>query len=142
VRTAESGETAVKLTTIDAGTWAAVVNAAGLSGMVRQFAMNCVPADFENDVLRLQCDQATTDRRSKITDDKLVQCLSAYFGREIRVVFETSDAALVTPARRRAMAEQDKTLRAAVAFEEDPTVKGLRERFGADVDAASVKPTN
>ena len=49
---------------------------------------------------------------------------------------------LVTPARRRAMAEQDKIVRAAAAFEEDPTVKGLRERFGADVDATSVKPTN
>ena len=33
-------------------------------------------------------------------------------------------------------------LRAAAAFEEDPAVKGLRERFGAEVDAASVKPAN
>ncbi len=40
------------------------------------------------------------------------------------------------------MAEQDKALQAAAAFEEDPAVKGLRERFGAEVDAASVKPTN
>jgi hypothetical protein len=39
------------------------------------------------------------------------------------------------------MAEQNKTLQAAAAFEEDAAVKGLRERFGADVDAASVKPT-
>ncbi len=131
-----------KAATIDAANWAGVVDAAGLSGMVRQFAMNCVPASFENDVLRLQCDQTITDRRTKQTDDKLVQCLSAYFGREIRVVFETSLTTLVTPARRRAMAEQDKTLRAAVAFEEDPTVQALRERFGADVDATSVKPAN
>ena len=27
-------------------------------------------------------------------------------------------------------------------FEQDPAVKGLRERFGAEADAASVKPVN
>jgi len=127
---------------VDAANWVAVVEAANMSGMVRQFALNCVPASFENDVLRLQFDQSAAHRRTRQIEDKLAQCLSGYFGREIRVVFESSESALITPARRRATAEQDKTLRAAVAFEEDPAVKGLRERFGADVDAASVKPTN
>jgi DNA polymerase-3 subunit gamma/tau len=133
---------AARLGTIDAGNWPAVVEAAGLSGMVRQFALNCVPASFEHDLLRLRIDQAAADRRTRQVEDKLLQSLSAYLGKEIRIAFELAEAALVTPARQRAMAEQDKALRAAVAFEEDPAVKGLRERFGADVDAASVKPTN
>jgi len=128
--------------TVDAANWLEVVDAAGLSGMVRQFALNCVPAAFENAVLRLQVDPAAADRRSKTNDDKLAQGLSAYLGRHIRVIFENSESALITPARRRAMAEQDKTLRAAAAFEEDPTVKALREHFGAEVDATSVKPSN
>ena len=68
--------------------------------------------------------------------------LSKYLGRDIRIVFEVSQATLATPARQRAIAEQDKVVRAAAAFEEDPAVKGLRERFGAEVDAASVKPAN
>ena len=71
-----------------------------------------------------------------------MQGLSKYLGREIRVTFETAQAALATPARQRALEEQDKAARAATAFEADPTVKGLRERFGADVDATSVKPAN
>jgi DNA polymerase-3 subunit gamma/tau len=75
-------------------------------------------------------------------DDKLAQSLSAYLGRDIRIAFESADTALVTPARRRAMAEQDKSSRAAAAFEEDPAVKNLRQRFGAEVDPASVKPAN
>ena len=50
------------------------------------------------------------------------------------------DRPLLTPARRQTMAEQDRMQRAATAFEEDPTVKGLRERFGAEVDAGSIKP--
>jgi DNA polymerase-3 subunit gamma/tau len=126
---------------IDAANWAAVVEAANLSGMVRQFALNCVPASFENDALRLQFDQSVAHRRTRQIEDKLVQCLSSYYGREIRVVFETSESVLITPARRRAIADQDKTLRAAEAFEQDAAVKGLREHFGADIDAASVKPS-
>jgi hypothetical protein len=63
-------------------------------------------------------------------------------GRDIRVAFETSQAELNSPARQRVQAEQDKIMRAAAAFETDPAVKGLRERFGAEVDATSVKPTN
>jgi DNA polymerase-3 subunit gamma/tau len=128
--------------TIDAGNWAAVVDAAGLSGMVRQFALNCVPETFDDAVLRLKVDPAVAERRTKNTDDKLEKSLIAYLGREIRVLYENAESALSTPARRRAMAEQDKTLRAAAAFEDDPTVKGLRERFGAEVDLASVKPLN
>ena len=48
----------------------------------------------------------------------------------------------MTPARQRVIAEQDRASQAAAAFEEDPAVKGLRERFGADVDGASIKPGN
>jgi DNA polymerase III subunit gamma/tau len=132
----------VRLTSVDASNWPTVVEAANLSGMVRQFALNCVPASFEHDVLVLNLDQATADRRTRPAEDKLVQGLSKYFGRDIRITFETAQSALATPARQRLLQEQDKVDRAAAAFEADPTVKGLRERFGADVDAASVKPAN
>jgi DNA polymerase-3 subunit gamma/tau len=132
----------VRLTRIDASNWPSVVEAANLSGMVRQFALNCVPATFEHDLLTLRLDQATADRRTRLMEDKFVQGLSKYLGRDIRITFETAQSVLATPARQRVLAEQDKAVRAAAAFEADPAVKGLRERFGADVDAASVKPAN
>lgn len=132
----------VRLTSVDASNWPAVVEAANLSGMVRQFALNCVPAKFEHDVLTLQLDQATADRRARSIEDKLLLGLSTYLGRDIRITFETAQSALATPARQRSLDEQDRVVRAAAAFEADPAVKGLRERFGADVDAASVKPAN
>jgi DNA polymerase-3 subunit gamma/tau len=131
-----------RLTSIDAANWSTVVEAAGLSAMVRQLALNCVPARFENNLLTLKLDQAASDRRTRPIEEKLVQGLSKYLGREIRVAFETADSALNSPARQRVQAEQDRVARAASAFESDPAVKGLRERFGADVDVSSVKPTN
>jgi DNA polymerase-3 subunit gamma/tau len=127
--------------TIDAENWPAVVEAANLSGMVRQFAQNCLPASFENNVLRLQFDASAAHQRTRQMEDKLVHCLSAYCGRPIRIVFDSADSVPGTPARRRAMALEDTTSRAQEAFQQDPTVQGLRERFGAEIDAASVKST-
>ncbi len=127
---------------IDADNWASVVEAANLSGMVRQLALNCIPGAFERDQLTLRLDQAAADRRTRPIEEKLAQGLSKYFGRDIRLMFETSEAGLNSPARQRALAEQERIARAASAFESDPAVKGLRERFGADVDSSSVKPAN
>jgi DNA polymerase III subunit gamma/tau len=133
---------AARLTSIDAENWPAVVEAAGLSGMVRQLALNCVPAGFEHNLLKLKLDQAASDRRTRPIEEKLVQGLSKYLGSDIRLAFETAESDLNSPARQRLQAEQERIARAASAFESDPAVKGLRERFGADVDSASVKPSN
>ena len=133
---------AARLTSIDAANWPAVVEAAGLSGMVRQLALNCVPAGFEHNLLTLKLDQAASDRRTRPIEEKLVQGLSKYLGSDIRLAFETAGSDLNSPARQRVQAEQERIARAASAFETDPAVKGLRERFGADVDSASVKPSN
>jgi DNA polymerase III subunit gamma/tau len=135
-------EAGARLTSIDAANWPMVVEAAALSGMVRQLALNCLPASFEHNLLTLKLDQAASDRRTRPIEEKLVQGLSRYLGREIRIGFEISEPGLNSPARQRVQAEQDRIARAASAFEADPAVKGLRERFGGDVDAASVKPTN
>jgi DNA polymerase-3 subunit gamma/tau len=131
-----------RLTSIDAANWPAVVEAAALSGMVRQLALNCVPAGFEHNLLTLKLDQAASDRRTRPMEEKLVQGLSKYLGRDIRLAFETAESDLNSPARQRVQAEQERVARAASAFESDPAVKGLRERFGADVDTASIKPSN
>jgi DNA polymerase III subunit gamma/tau len=133
---------AVVPASIDAASWPRIVEGASLSGMVRQFALNCVPASFERDVLTLRLDELVDARRSRAIEDKLLQALTKYLGRAIRLIFELSQSELATPARQRALADQDKVARAAAAFEADPVVKGLQERFGAAVDSASVKPAN
>jgi DNA polymerase-3 subunit gamma/tau len=131
-----------RIAQIDAAGWPALLEAAGIGGMVRQFALNCLPVGFANDVLTLQVDPAAVERRTKMLDDKLLQGLSKYMGRDLRLIFETAAADLASPARQRLQAEQDRVTRAVSAFEADPAVKGLRERFGASVDADSIKPTN
>jgi DNA polymerase-3 subunit gamma/tau len=127
-------------TALDEAGWVGLVDAAQLTGMVRQFALNCVPASFNNGVLSLRLDAAAADRRTKQIEEKLLHALEKHFGRELRLIIETAGSGLATPARQRAIAEQDRVMSAAAAFEDDAAVRGLRERFGAEVDAASVKP--
>ncbi len=107
--------------------------------MVRQFALNCVPASFAADVLHLRMEQVAADRRTRQIEERLVQGLSKYFQREIRIVFDVAQAQLATPARQRVLAEQDRLAGAAAAFADDPSVKALRERFGGEIDGASIK---
>ena len=61
---------------------AAVVDAAGLSGMARQFALNCVPASFDNGVLRLRLDPAAATSRALQARSRRswLQGLSGYLG--------------------------------------------------------------
>ncbi len=125
---------------IDAHEWPRIVEAAGLSGMARQFALNCVPSSFADDLLHLRMDAAAADRRTRQVEDRLVQSLGRHFGRPIRVSFEVAESDLATPARQRQRAEQDRVASAVAAFAEDPAVKGLRERFGGEIDVASIKP--
>jgi DNA polymerase-3 subunit gamma/tau len=127
---------------VDAANWPAILEAAQLNGMVRQFALNCVPASFDGVLLCLRLDAAATDRRTRQIEESLAQGLSKHFGREIRLSFETSQAGLVTPARQRTLDEQDRVTAAIASFQQDPVVRGLRERFGADADLSSVKPAN
>ncbi len=127
---------------IDARDWPGIVDAAGLSGMARQFALNCVPSSFANDMLHLRMDSAAADRRTRQVEERLVQALGRHFGRPVRVSFEVAESALATPARQRQRAEQDRVAGAVAAFADDPAVKGLRERFGAEIDVASIKPVN
>jgi DNA polymerase-3 subunit gamma/tau len=128
--------------TIDAREWPRIVDAAGLSGMARQFALNCVPSSFADDVLHLRMDAAAADRRTRQVEERLLQALGRHFGRPVRVSFEVAESDLATPARQRQRAEQDRVAGAVAAFADDPAVKGLRERFGAEIDVASIKPAN
>ena len=115
---------------------------AQLSGMVRQFALNCVPTFFDNGLLKLTLDAAAADRRTQQLEDRLVQSLSRYLALPVRVLIETTEAEVMTPARQRAQGEQQRVQAAAEAFDKDPAVRALRERFGASVDGNSVKPSS
>jgi DNA polymerase-3 subunit gamma/tau len=112
-----------------------------LTGAARQLASHCVLLGRQGTVVRLSLDPRNQLVRTPATEEKLTQALSRYLGEPVRLEFRTGGApGEETPAllaRRASEAEQAAARR---AFEEDPGVRGLRERFGATVLPETVRP--
>jgi DNA polymerase-3 subunit gamma/tau len=91
-------------------------------------------------VVRLALDPHNQQLRTPAQEEKLAQALSRHFGEPIGLEFQQAGAAGETPALAAQRASQQELSSARRAFEADPGVQGLRERFGATVLPDTVRP--
>jgi DNA polymerase-3 subunit gamma/tau len=124
----------------DAGPWATIVNALELSGAARQLASHCVFVGRQGAVVRLALDARNQPVRTPAQEEKLAQALSRYYGEPVRLEFQVAGALAETPALLAQRLSEQELASARRAFEADPGVQGLRERFGATVLPDSVRP--
>jgi len=124
----------------DSGPWAAVVSALELSGAARQLASHCVFVGRQGAVVRLALDARNQPVRTPAQEEKLAQALSRYYGEPVRLEFQVGGALAETPALLARRVSEQELAAARRAFEADPGVQGLRERFGATVLTDSVRP--
>ncbi|NBU25896.1 MAG: DNA polymerase III subunit gamma/tau, partial [Gammaproteobacteria bacterium] len=68
------------------------------------------------------------------------QALSRHLGRSLRVEVEVAQAAVATPARAEQAEAENQLDAARRSLDEDPTVRGFREKFGATLKPDSVRP--
>jgi DNA polymerase III subunit gamma/tau len=121
--------------------WAGMLGQLELSGAARQLASHCVFIGRQGALVRLGLDPRNQLLRTATTEEKLAQALSRYFGESVRLEFQSAAAGgAETPALLARRASEAELAAARRAFEEDPGVKGLRERFGATVLADTVRP--
>ncbi len=121
-------------------TWAEILGHLELSGAARQLASNCVLVGRQGAVVRLALDVRNKHMRTPSQEEKLAQALSRHFGQAVRLEFETAAADIETPAQAEQRASMEDLDAARRAFESDPGVQGLRERFGATVLPDTVRP--
>jgi DNA polymerase-3 subunit gamma/tau len=124
----------------DSGPWATIVNALELSGAARQLASHCVFIGRHGAVVRLALDARNQPVRTPAQEEKLAQALSRYFGEPVRLEFQAGGAGAETPALLARRVSEQELAAARRAFEADPGVQGLRERFGATVLPDTVRP--
>jgi len=125
----------------DSGAWAAILAQLELSGAARQLANHCVFIGRQGAVVRLALDPRNQLVRTATTEEKLAQALSRHFGQTVRLEFQAATASgSETPAQAQRRASEAELAAARRAFEEDPGVRGLRERFGATVLPDTVRP--
>jgi DNA polymerase-3 subunit gamma/tau len=135
---ARSAADAVSAT--DSDPWATIVNALELSGAARQLASHCVFIGRHGAVVRLALDARNQPVRTPAQEEKLAQALSRYFGEPVRLEFQAGGAGGETPALLARRLSEQELAAARRAFEADPGVQGLRERFGATVLPDTVRP--
>jgi DNA polymerase III subunit gamma/tau len=120
--------------------WTGIVGQLELSGAARQLASHCVFLGRQGALVRLALDPRHQLVRTAATEEKLAQALSRYFGEAVRLEFQSAAASSETPALLARRASEAELAAARRAFEEDPGVRGLRERFGATVLPDTVRP--
>ena len=92
-------------------------------------------------MVRLALDPRNQLVRTPAQEEKLAQALSQHFGEPVRLEFAGWRRAVETPAQAGSGAPRRRSsTRRGAAFEADPAVQGLRERFGATVLPETVRP--
>jgi DNA polymerase-3 subunit gamma/tau len=126
---------------ITAETWPAVVAALDVQGAARQLAANCTLIVRENGLLRLSLDPRGAHYRSRQNEELLAQSLGRWLGSPVRVSIEDGEPG-DTPARQQARAAEERLQSARRELESDPTVRALKDKFGAALLPDSIKPLN
>jgi DNA polymerase III subunit gamma/tau len=120
--------------------WPSILAALDLQGAPRQLAANCVLLGRDGATLRLALDPRSATLRTHAQEDKLAQALGRHFGSAIRLEIEVRDSEAETPARSGERLLAERRAQARSAFEADPTVEALKQRFGASVLSDTVRP--
>ena len=123
----------------EAGGWPQLIARLELSGAARQLAQHCVLLGRSGAIVRLGLDPAHQLVRTAATEERLAQALAKHFGAVVRLEFQPAGGA-DTPAQAQRRASEQELAGARRAFESDPGVRGLRERFGATVLPETVRP--
>ena len=73
---------------------------------------------------------------------RIAHLLGEHFGESTRleIVLAEREEGLMTPAKREAIANEDRQRAAELSIDSDPAVRAMREVFGATVRPGSVKP--
>jgi DNA polymerase-3 subunit gamma/tau len=122
------------------GEWSERVDRLGLDGFAKQLARNCEWLGRSGDSVRLGLDPRV---KHLLQDDRrlaIEQALARALGGAVRLTIELAPGRGQTPARLGELREAERQRAAEQAIDADPTVRALKEKFGATVRAGSVQP--
>jgi DNA polymerase-3 subunit gamma/tau len=137
---AQSASAPAPLEALTPEAWPTIVAALGISGPARQLAAQCALLARSGAGVQLALAPGNQPLRTPAQIEKLEAALSRHFGTTLRVSIDVAAVPVESPAladeRRAALA----LAAARDALESDPTVRALRDQFGASLQAESVRP--
>jgi DNA polymerase-3 subunit gamma/tau len=128
-------------TSADAGTWAAIVAALPVKGMVREMALNCAFHGIQDDIVSLSMDPAHKHLLSPARTRQLEKELVTYYQRPVQLkIANEGPLAKETPALKRSREQDERQQQAVASIENDANVKALTDAFGGTVSTDSIRP--
>jgi DNA polymerase-3 subunit gamma/tau len=124
----------------DSNEWASIVESLNLGGFEHQLAVNCCLASREENSFNLTLSSEHKQLHNDKFESRIQEALQAVFGKEARLNIELGEQVVETPAQQEARARDERQQQAEAAIAGDSIVQSLQERFGASVQAGSVKP--
>jgi DNA polymerase III subunit gamma/tau len=125
---------------VDLSSWQSAVQRLDVHGAARQLAAHCEFVRLDGDTLCLRLDARGEGLKTRAQEERLAQSVARLAGRPLRLVIEVSSQAGETPARQQERDREARLEQARSAIDNDPTVRALKDRFGAVVQPDSVKP--
>jgi DNA polymerase-3 subunit gamma/tau len=125
----------------DAGTWAGIVEALPVKGVLREMALNCAFHGIQDDVIRLSIDPAHKHLLSPARTGQLEQKLATYYQRPVQLKI-ANEGPLVheTPALKRSREQDERQQQAVASIENDANIKAITDAFGGAVSTDSIRP--
>ncbi len=120
--------------------WAQRIESLGIEGFAKQLARHCEWRTQDGEAVTLALDPRM---KHLLQDDRraaLEQALAKAAGKPLKLKIEIAGAAGATPAQQDEVQASDRQRAALAAIDEDPTVRALKEKFGATVRSGSVQP--
>lgn len=128
----------------DADAWNALVARLALTGVGKALITHCEWVGCEGRRLMLRLPQAQAALRVPGAEQRIEQALADALDSPVSLQIDmVSDSAeLDTPAARQGALEQERQHAAEAAIDADPTVRTLRDVFGAELIRDSIRPIN
>lgn len=122
--------------------WSVLVTQLNLTGFTQALANHCVLKEFVNNRVQLILDPSQILLKNPKQEARLVESLSAYFGKSITVQITIGDAKLHTPAHIKSEHESTQLQTAIQSFEKDAKIQSLMKTFNATIQTGSIQTKN
>jgi DNA polymerase-3 subunit gamma/tau len=120
--------------------WARIVEALDVNGPTRELAANCVVQSSSEDEICLTLASTHALLRNDRTESRLREALSAYAGRQLKVVLQVEQGQTgETPVQARTRQQRERDEAAARTIRDDPNVQALCERFDATIERTEAR---
>jgi DNA polymerase-3 subunit gamma/tau len=121
------------------GDWRRIIEAMGLSGLMKELAGHCVLKEHDENRLHLALSPAKEHLFNGAQKERLQDAVRNHFGGNVKLIISVEEPEAETPAQQRDREERERLEAAQEAMANDPNVRDIIDTFDATLDKDSVR---